>query len=342
MKVPALPTTGLAVLAGIALSTTAFAVVTIDWVTVGDPGNAAQSAANRDHESSGGDGYGAVAYTFRIARNETTLTQYTTFLNSVATTDTYGLWDSRMEDAIVAGITRSGSSGSYSYAVSGSGDRPIAYASWFNAARFANWLHNGQGMGDTETGAYTLNGATNGMAPARNVGATVCIPTESEWFKAAYYDPRKYSGAGGYWLHANQSDTMASNTFTVAGAANFYTGIHAAYVNESMSSFLSEVGAYGTDSQSYYGTNDQAGNLWELTDLDGELSGLRVLRGGGWNSPESILRSSLRSGDFGTGYGEYDVGFRFASLEIVPEPSAILMTLLAGSASITRRRRSHL
>jgi formylglycine-generating enzyme len=124
-------------------------------------------------------------------------------------------------NANIAGITRSGSSGSYTYSVIGSGDRPITYVSWFDAARFANWLHNGQPTGaqdasTTEDGAYTLNGATSGTAPAKNVGATVWIPTENEWFKAAYYDPTHMSGAGGYWLHANQSNSMTSNNFATA------------------------------------------------------------------------------------------------------------------------------
>ena len=67
------------------------------------------------------------------------------------------------------GITQSGSSGSYSYSVTGSDSQaancPIFDVSWGDAARFCNWLQNGQptgaeGTGTTETGAYTLNGAT--------------------------------------------------------------------------------------------------------------------------------------------------------------------------------------
>ena len=90
--------------------------------------------------------------------------------------------------------------------------------SWFDAARFCNWMHNGQQTGagadlTAETGAYTLNGATSGII-TKNVNATVWIPSESEWYKAAYYDPTKNAGAGGYWLHANQTDSMTSNDTT--------------------------------------------------------------------------------------------------------------------------------
>ena len=31
------------------------------------------------------------------------------------------------------------------------GDKPVNYVSWYDAARFTNWLGNGQGSGSTET-----------------------------------------------------------------------------------------------------------------------------------------------------------------------------------------------
>jgi formylglycine-generating enzyme required for sulfatase activity len=318
------------------LATPAFAVVNIDWVTIGNPGNAAQSAANRTHSfGSGGDGYGAVADTFRISRNETTIAQYTAFLNAKATTDPYNLYKPSMaSDVNIAGISRSGTSGSYSYSVIGSGDQPITYVSWFDAARFTNWLHNGQGSGDTETGAYTLNGATGGTAPAKNLGATVWIPTENEWFKAAYYDPTHMSGAGGYWLHANQSDSMTSNNMTVAGAANYHDGNFARDEN-GLPTYLSDAGAYGADSQNYYGLNDMAGNVYEWNDLTGASGSSRGRRGGSWLDAEFGLRSSFR--DAYNPSLEYNyVGFRVAS---VPEPSAMVLTVLFSAGLVCRRKR---
>jgi formylglycine-generating enzyme required for sulfatase activity len=311
----------------------------IDWVTIGDPGNAAQSAANRTHSESGGDGYGAVADAFKISRNETTLSQYAEFLNAKATTDPYGLYNTGMaSDLTIAGITRSGTSGSYTYSVTGSGDRPVTYVSWFDAARFTNWLHNGQGSGDTETGAYTLNGATSGTAPAKNVGATVWIPTENEWFKAAYYDPTHMSGAGGYWLHANQSNSMTNNSPLVAGAANYFDGDFAVTQSGSYSSsqnYLTDAGAYGADSQNYYGINDMAGNVYEWNDLTGTSGSLRVMRGGSSGSDANNLRSSRRF-DLVPSVEGSSVGFRVAS---VPEPSALVLTMLFSAGLACRRKR---
>src|SRR5262249_12950750 len=115
-------------------------------------------------------------------------------------TDPYSLYDTGMSSRGV-GIARSGSSGSYTYSViNNSGSLPITYVGWGEAARFTNWLQNGQptgaeGPGTTETGAYTLNPnpATELYNETRNAGATVFLPSEDEWYKAAYYNPATHS-----------------------------------------------------------------------------------------------------------------------------------------------------
>ena len=69
------------------------------------------------------------------------------------------------------------------------------FVSWYSAIRFANWMNNGQGSGNTETGSYTLLGGTptpsNGNNITRNSGAMVVIPSKNEWYKAAYYNPNQ-------------------------------------------------------------------------------------------------------------------------------------------------------
>ena len=80
------------------------------------------------------------------------------------------------------GIVRSGTDGSYTYAVmTGRENLPVNNVSWHNAARFANWLHHGQpigaqGLATTEEGAYTMPDPS-----VRNPGALVFLPTEDEW-----------------------------------------------------------------------------------------------------------------------------------------------------------------
>lgn len=328
MKSPIVTIPRLAVLAGIALSIPAFAAVSIDYVNVGNAGNANDAS-----------GYGGVAYDYKIAKNETTISDYAQFLNAVAKTDTYSLYSSFMTTSTINGISRDGAIGSFTYSVAaGSGNKPITYVNWFDAARFTNWLHNGQPVGDqdtstTESGAYSLLGALSGVGFTVQAGAKFWIPTENEWYKAAYYDPTKNAGVGGYWLHANQSDTMTTNTVGVAGAANYIDANGYATYTGGTSWGITDVGAYGANSESYYGTNDQAGNVWEWNDAI--IGSSRGLRGGSWNDDEVYLRSSNRSNIDPT--LEYSsVGFRVAS---VPEPTSYILTTLAGCVMLVRRKR---
>jgi formylglycine-generating enzyme required for sulfatase activity len=299
-------------------------------VLVGDPGNAADST-----------GYGSVNYQYRIGQYEVSLTQYTAFLNAVAATDSYGLYNSIMASNLdIAGISRSGSSGSYNYSVIGSGNRPVTYVSWFDAARFANWMNNGATIGaSTETGAYTLNGASSGVI-LKNPGATWWIPSEDEWYKAAYY---KGGGTNaGYWQYAMQTNTIAGNTIGVAQSANYNDGNYAKDQN-SLPSSLTDGGAYGANSASFYGTYDQSGNIWEWNDA--VIEGERGLRGGSWGDTASYLRSSFQT-RFYPSFESDNIGFRIASIadsSAVPEPGQVAASgvLLIGGGLywLVRRRK---
>ncbi|WP_348215529.1 SUMF1/EgtB/PvdO family nonheme iron enzyme [Luteolibacter sp.] len=242
-------------------------------------------------------------------------------------------------NASIAGISRNGSAGNYTYSVIGSGDRPITYVSWFDAARFCNWLQNGQGAGSTETGAYNLNGASSGIFTVQE-GITVRLPSESEWYKAASYDATMNAGGGGYWVYATQSNTMTSNDMTVAGAANLYWGnintAKSAQVQNGLPSALSDVGAYGADSESYYGTNDQSGNVWELIDTINSNS-YRGIRGGAWLYTDPGPIGTDSSGLAVPTDESLDLGFRV--VYGIPEPTTLLLTMLASGAMLIRRRR---
>ncbi len=307
----------------------ASAVVSIDYVTVGNAGNAADTT-----------GYGAVAYEYKIAKNETTIGQYAEFLNAKAKTDNYGLYSTNMTESYINGISRSGSPGGYTYAVNpGSANKPITYVSWFDAARFCNWLHNGQGSGSTETGAYTLNGAMSGIYTV-NPGAQTWIPSENEWYKAAYYDATK-GGTGGYWPYPTQSNALGGNTIGNPNSANYYDGDFVGSGSSAgPSNALTDVGAYGANSDSFYGTNDQGGNVWEWNDA--VVSGSsRGVRGGSWSNIDFYFGDSLASSVRTFGDPSFDgynglLGFRVAS---VPEPSCVVLTILASGMFVTRRKR---
>jgi sulfatase modifying factor 1 len=194
------------------------AAVVIPWVSVGDPGNKANS---------NGFGPGSVGYNYLIGKYDVTNNQYVEFLNTVDQTGSNikSLYDSRMGNYPghvdwTGGINFNSSAtiGSKYSVKGGQGNLPLVWVSWNSAARFANWLNNGQGDATTESGAYDMTQAL----PSRTANASVFIPSENEWYKAAYYDPTK-DGAGGYWIYAARSDNIPTSRPPPGGSnsANF-------------------------------------------------------------------------------------------------------------------------
>jgi len=185
--------------------------VTVPTVPVGNAGN----AADQNYLDQGQ--FGAVAYAYRMGTTEVTNSQYAEFLNAKAASDPFELYDlpSMGVGNVRGGITRSGVNGSYTYALKPNmGDKPVIAVNWYDAIRFANWLSNGQGSGDTETGSYTLGplgprGVPINRDVVRNAGATWVLPSENEWYKAAYYQPAAQGGdVDNYWLFPTASNSV--------------------------------------------------------------------------------------------------------------------------------------
>ncbi len=283
-----------------------FGSFSAEFVTVGDPGNTSDT-----------NGYGAVAAAFQIMKYEVTNAQYAAFLNSVAKTNTYSLYHTKMGTSLRGGINRNGLSGAFSYAVKPNmGNKPVNFVSWFDAARYSNWLHNGAtSSASTEFGAYTLLGATGGNAVAVNASATYFLPTENQWCKAAYY--KGGSITAGYWDYATQSNvnpTIVTATSKGDGSAG-NTGNFANFNNRADWNGLDgNVTTVGTNGRaSYYGTHDMIGNVWEWNDLTGVSSPYRGIRGGGWNSIAASLSAANRQ-SYNPTSNINDFGFRLASL----------------------------
>jgi sulfatase modifying factor 1 len=183
--------------------------------------------------------------------------------------------------------------GSFSYAtVEATKNQPVLFVSWNDAARFTNWLHNGQGMGSTETGAYDMTSGT----PVRLAGAKVFLPSENEWYKAAYHDPRG-SAAGGppgddnYWLYPTQSDTAPVEEAPPGGLNSATFDPDDPDHDDAPDS--TAVGAY-TNTTSFYRAFDMGGNAWEWN--EGIPSpGFRSMRGGGRWSSVFHLQSSFEN-----------------------------------------------
>jgi len=322
--------------------------VVIDTVVVGNPGN----APDQDF----GDGqFGAVADRYRIGKHEVTNAQYAEFLNAVAATDTHALYNGNMGSDGRGGITRSGTSGSFSYSVkSNFGNKPVNFVGFWDAARFTNWLHNGQPTGaqnssTTEDGAYTLGGVTNptNSSVSRNAGAQWFIPTEDQWYKAAYHQPAADGGdSDDYWLYATGSNT--DPTVATANATGDISNPGANVANYDLGADwngengnVTTVGSAGLLSDSFYGTADQAGNVWEWNEAI-ISSSARGVRGGSWLSGFTTdLAASFRLSSGLPTFESDSVGFRVASPfseSAIPEPASGLMVLL-GTAFFMRRGR---
>jgi sulfatase modifying factor 1 len=269
----------------------------MDFVSIGNAGNAADTQVMT---TDGTTGYGSVGYNYRIGKYEITNAQWNTFVSA-------------------AGVPTGNPAIAYDQSALYTGNQqPTNNVSWYEAAQFCNYLTSG----NKSLGAYQLG--TDGSitvdraAAISTYGTAYVIPTEDEWYKAAYYKPN----GSGYSLCANGLNTIP------AGDDGWNTpgGLYSVPWN---------VGSGGVAEQN--GTYDMMGNVWEWNET--LVSGYRGVRGGGFYAGDaywpSYHLSTYRSWNWP--YYEIDwsdVGFRVAS---VPEPVTLLLLGLGGL--FLRRRR---
>ena len=286
--------------------------VILEMTTIGEPGNLDDST-----------GFGSVPYTYEISTYEVSVAQYTEFLNTVAQSDPYGLYSGAMQSGPRGpSIIQSGADGSYTYeAVPGTENQPVRWVSFYDAARFCNWLANGQGSSSTETGVYDM---AQGASVARGTNTTYVLPSVDEWYKAAYYDPVNDT----YYTYPNGSDSVPAEPIdgTTPREMNF-GGLPYWNPDEQLPrEYFTSTGE--TTAQTPYGVRDMGGNVEEWTDN-------KVIMGGSFDSAESDLRKThMDSADPST---EGD-GFGFRVAFLIPEPST-LMLLGTGLAAILWRKR---
>lgn len=273
----------------------------LEFTSIGDSGNAADTG-----------GYGAVLYDFRMSTSEVSEDVLQRAVNSGLTGVTGGAW---------------------------SGEQPAAFVDWFEAAAFINFLNTDRGFTpaydlswDGESWSMNLWSSSEawqlgGENPYRHKDAFYFLPSENEWFKAAYYQ-----GGGtnsGYWVYPTQENTAPTAVAfgTLAGTA----------VYDGQAEPASVVANGGL---SAYGQRGLGGNVAEWTEsawdgLNNSSSEDRTVRGGDWFGSFDQLASSSR--DINAPLYESDfVGFRVAS---VPEPSTVALLLLAGVAAHLWHRR---
>jgi formylglycine-generating enzyme required for sulfatase activity len=275
---------------------------TIDFVSIGNAGNAADTTT-----------YGEVPYEYRVSTYEISQDTIAMATASGMANVTAGAWI---------------------------GHQPAATITWYEAAAFVNFLNTNSG----KTAAYNLTfsgswsmalwsseqawtaGGTNRY---RNKDAYYFLPSENEWYKAAYYHP----AGSNYFLYPTASSSVPNvvSSGTHAHSAVYSTNVRPADVD--IAGGLSP-----------YRTMGQGGNVYEWNEsaFDGSNSSsseVRVIRGGDWAVSQIELRSSTRDYGLPT-LEEAIIGFRVAS---VPEPSTYAMALAGlacGGYSLFRRRRA--
>jgi formylglycine-generating enzyme required for sulfatase activity len=273
----------------------------IEFVPIGNPGNPADANPNPA---------GAVAYPYRIGK--------------------YEVSEQMIDKANVLGglgITKD---------VRGP-DFPVTNVSWYEAAKFVNWLNTS--TGHTPAYKFDANGVFQLWLPAdtgynstnlyRNRQAKYFLPSLNEWHKAAYYDPV----AATYYDYPTGSDSVPDGIDFVGDTsfdAVFFDGGSNGGPNA-----ITDVGLL-----SPYGTAAQGGNVneWQETAVDrvnDSTTEGRLLHGGGWNWSSSVMLASNTNGIIPSFEGS--VGFRVT--RVIPEPStaALVGTALLALVGMVKR-----
>jgi formylglycine-generating enzyme required for sulfatase activity len=280
---------------------------TMDFVTIGNPGNAADTTGSPNPA-------GSVAYTYNLGKHEVSRDM----INKANAAGSLGI---TLQD-----MTSNGGNGV---------NRPATGVSWYEAAKYVNWLNTSTGG----TAAYKFDGSGNFQLWSegdagynagnlfRNSLAKFVIASSNEWYKGAY------GKADGSWSNFTNGTDSAPTAVASGTAANT-----AVYWQTFFSGPADITSAGGL---SAYGTMGQGGNVWEWneTAYDGTndtVGEIRDFRGGTWHFNSSSLDTSLRY-DHEPAYEGLNSGFRVAS---VPEPSALsLLAIGLGGLALVRRRK---
>jgi formylglycine-generating enzyme required for sulfatase activity len=208
-------------------------------------------------------------------------------------------------------------------------DKPATSLSWFEAARFVNWLNTSSG----NTPAYKFDGAGNfqlweptdpGYNSAnlyRNRLAKYFLPSLNEWHKAAYYDPV----AGVYYDYPTGSD-LVPDGIDFVGDPNFEAVFDDGGMNAEPNNII-DTGLF-----SPYGIAGQGGNVfeWEETAFDrnnNDADDHRSIAGGSWATLANVLKAEHTGGGVAPNFDGDFIGFRVA--RVIPEASTLVLAAIA-------------
>jgi len=215
--------------------------------------------------------------------------------------------------------------------------KPATGISWFEAAKFVNYLNTSSGS--TAAYKFDVNGNFQLWSSGdlgydennqyRNSLAKYFLPNRNEWYKAAYGSP-----SGNWHDYATQSDSIPT-------AVSDGTNENSAVYGQSLLSGPADISNAG--GLSAWGTMAQGGNVWEYMEnandgLSTNAYANREVRGGAFYDGAGWLASNANYFYPVNDENSNALGFRVAS---VPEPSALsLLAVGLGGLAMLRRRRS--
>jgi hypothetical protein len=258
----------------------------VDFVLVSNPGNIGETHSYDPWEG-GIQTFGSVNYYYRIGKYEVTIEQFSKARAS----------DSRIGD---------GDEDYWNTTVVVGPNAPATHVSWHEAAMFANWLTTG----DAYNGAYLYNSSgtltnVDRIAAMSTYGTVYVLPTEDEWYKAAYF---KADGSG-YTLYASGGSVPTMGT----GGENYGNVLGKPW----------SVGSGTAFSIENNGTYDMSGNVyeWHESAWDGNLDLMtesRIFRGGAFYNHESFLQSTNRPSTSLPTFEAWAHGFRIVAISPPP------------------------
>jgi len=281
---------------------------TMEFVTIGNPNNAADTTGSPNPA-------GSVGYIYNLGKYEVSRGQ----IDKANSAGSLGITLYDMEYYGGNGV-----------------NKPATGVSWFESATFVNWLNTSKGY----QAAYKFDGSGtfqlwsptdagyNANNMFRNSQAKYVIPSRDEWYKAAY------GNRNGTWNNYATGSDSAPTAVASGTAANtaVYNGV---YNGQSSPADITSAGGL-----SPYGTMGQGGNVREWTDTaydeSNDIAGEKMeSRGGTWESSDYRVSASYRDRDPAYFAWSY-LGFRVA---MIPEPSSLSLLALGGVVMALGRRR---
>ena len=246
----------------------------IDFVTIGNPGNGADTTGSPNPA-------GRVDQIYNLGKYEINRDQ-------IEKANAAGDLEITLQD-----MTEFGGNG---------GNRPATGITWYEAARFVNYLNTSQGKQVAyrfnESGKLQLwevdDSALGGDNRLRHKDAYFFLPSMDEWYKGAFYDPNKAGGAG-YWKFPTASGNAPK---AVSGGTESATAVYG------QDPFAGPADITNAGGLSAYGTMAQGGNVWEWNECaypgtNKSENADRAIRGGSWHfdfgGPDGFYRDILEA-----------------------------------------------